>query len=137
MIKPENADKGEDYWMGKIGIFGYSAIGDDAVLIRPNYPDIFDIRDRLRKIGYKEAEVEPFDVYRGPYVDTGGVEAGESSLRLSRITNNCRIWYTEIPDVYSLECGRYNKKLLGSDEPYLGDKEVIIDKLKDIKNKLL
>lgn len=55
MYKPPNAEKGEDYWDGKSGTLGMGrAIGDEAMLIRPNYPEFFDIADGLRQAGIDE-----------------------------------------------------------------------------------
>ena len=67
MSKPQNAELGEKYWSGKRTNMGYSAIGDESILIRPNYPDYFELADKLKEAGF-EAEVEPFDVYQGPYI---------------------------------------------------------------------
>lgn len=70
MFKPPHADLGETYWHGKPGLMGMGqAVGDDHLLIRPNYPEFFDLADELNARGI-EAGVEPFDVYQGPYVST-------------------------------------------------------------------
>lgn len=72
MIKPANAEKDEKYWKDKTGLMGVGmALGDDALLIRPNYPHIFNLRDQFKKEGIK-CEVEPFDVYQGPYLACEG-----------------------------------------------------------------
>ena len=66
MMKPKNAELGEDYWKDKGSAWG-SAIGDEGLLIRPNYPDLFELSDQLKAIGIPN-EVLPFDVYQGPYI---------------------------------------------------------------------
>ncbi|GAI34064.1 unnamed protein product [marine sediment metagenome] len=71
MVKPENAEKGEEYWKGKTGILGYHALGDPGVLIKPNYPQIFDLKDMLKSEGIT-CDVKPFDVYQGPYLACRG-----------------------------------------------------------------
>lgn len=83
MVKPRNAELGNDYWKGKSTSWG-SIVGDEGVLIRPNYPDIFDLSDKLANLEI-ENEVRPFDVYQGPYI-----EIGSSSLPP---TNLLQIWY--------------------------------------------
>lgn len=81
MFKPENAEEGEAYWKEKSGLMGSGrALGDDALLIRPNYPHIFNLRDQLKKEGIK-CEVEPFDVYQGPYLACEGKRS------------NFKVWY--------------------------------------------
>ena len=144
MLKPENADMGEEYWRGKVGTWG-SILGDESYLIRPNYPEFFEIRDKARKIGFKDASVNPFDVYRGPYVEVKGIgnkvttnpyESG-LSLKIAGIIGSCQIWRAEEQGLFSLDCGRLNKKFFGTNEPFTGDKNTIIDKLKDLKPKLL
>jgi hypothetical protein len=71
MVKPPNAEKGESYWKGKSGVMGMGrAIGDDSLLIRPNYPEFFALADELERKGLW-VSVEPFDVYQGPYLSTG------------------------------------------------------------------
>jgi hypothetical protein len=67
MIKPENAENSEEYWKSRISNFGYRILGDESYLIRPNYPDIFELRDEFKKHKV-QCEVEPFDVYQGPYL---------------------------------------------------------------------
>lgn len=86
MFKPEHAEEGEEYWRGKSGLMGMGrALGDDALLIRPNYPHIFDLRDTLKSEGIK-CEVKPFDVYQGPYLDCQGKK------------KNFKVWYeSEVP----------------------------------------
>ena len=86
MYKPKNAEKGESYWKGRTTGIGYSAIGDDGVLIRPNYPNFFRLADRLKRAGYR-ATVEPFDVYQGPYVSVAG----------------CKIWGGKFPNEWTIE----------------------------------
>ena len=66
MVKPKNAELGEDYWKDK-GSTWSMAIGDEGLLIRPNYPDMFELSDKLKMIGITN-EICPFDVYQGPYV---------------------------------------------------------------------
>ena len=142
MIKPKNADRDESYWKDKTGIFG-RILGDESFLIKPNYPDFFELRDKIRKIGYRNADVEPFDVYRGPYIDLKGVEVGKQpynrgglSLQLSKLIKSCQIWSGEFPGEWILDCGRNNRKLLGSEEPFEGDEDTLLDVLKNIKDKV-
>jgi hypothetical protein len=80
MIKPADAEKGEEYWKDKTGIFGYRILGDDAYLIRPNYPHIFNLADMLKKEGVN-CDVKPFDVYQGPYLNCSGKKT------------NFKVWY--------------------------------------------
>ncbi|GAG57559.1 unnamed protein product [marine sediment metagenome] len=85
MVKPEHAEKGEKYWKGKTGIFGYSVMGDPGVLIKPNYPHIFRLKNELKSEGIT-CEVKPFDVYQGPYLACSGKRT------------NFKVWYeTEAP----------------------------------------
>ena len=70
MFKPPDAEKGEEYWKGRTGVFGGYVLGDDAYLIRPNYPEVFKIAEILKKKKI-ESSVNPFDVYQGPYVGIG------------------------------------------------------------------
>lgn len=78
MIKPDNAEKKESYWKGAT-IMGCPVLGDPGVLIYPNYPEYFDTVEGLREMGH-EAEVEPFDVYQGPYI---------------LVNNKYKIWFEE------------------------------------------
>jgi hypothetical protein len=78
MIKPQNAEKGEQFWEGKIGQWGTRVLGDEAYLIRPTYPQFFNLADKLKKMKMK-ASVEPFDVYQGPYIEIEG-RAGMGKL---------------------------------------------------------
>lgn len=66
MVKPKNAELREDYWKSEGSAWG-AAIGDEGLLIRLNYPDIFELSDKLKTIGI-QSEVCPFDVYQGPYI---------------------------------------------------------------------
>jgi hypothetical protein len=84
MVKPQNAELGNDYWNGKSSSLG-SIIGDEGVLIRPNYPDIFDLSEKLTSLGI-ENQVCPFDVYQGPYIEIGN----HNSFLPSNII---QIWY--------------------------------------------
>ncbi|MEM0142512.1 MAG: hypothetical protein QXL94_00960 [Candidatus Parvarchaeum sp.] len=68
MYKPKNADKGERYWKGKLTNYGFNPIGNENILIRPNYPEFFDLADEIKKKTHEEAIVKPFDVYAGPYI---------------------------------------------------------------------
>lgn len=63
MVKPEKADEIRDveYWK-KVG-----GLGDEGVLIYPNYPECFDMTDKIKEI-FSDASVEPFDKYQGPYI---------------------------------------------------------------------
>jgi len=138
MIKPKNADREEEYWRDQT-LLGYRAIGDESFLIRPNYPIFFEFRDEIRKIGFKDADVEPWDTYQGPYIDLKGIDIGKgpyggsASLRISEMIGSCQIWGTEVPELYSLNCGRNNKKFFGTEEPFVGGKDVILDVLKRVK----
>lgn len=67
MVKPKNAELGQEYWKGRSTSWG-SVIGDEGILVRPNYPDIFELSDKLISVGI-ENRVLPFDVYQGPFVD--------------------------------------------------------------------
>lgn len=78
MGKPKGAEKGIAYWKDKIGTFGTHVLGDEAYLIRPNYPQFFNLADKLKKMKMK-ASVEPFDVYQGPYIEIEG-RAGMGKL---------------------------------------------------------
>lgn len=80
MFKPENAERGEEYWKGRTAFFGSSALGDPGVLIKPNYSQIFELRDMLKAEGIK-CEVKPFDVYQGPFLDCEGKR------------KNFKVWY--------------------------------------------
>lgn len=71
MIKPADAERDEEYWRRKTGLFGMAALGDPGVLIRPNYPHIFDLRDMFKAEGV-QCDVEPFDVYQGPFLRCEG-----------------------------------------------------------------
>jgi len=85
MFKPEHAEKGEKYWKGKLTGYGTYALGDEAVLIKPNYPHIFRLKDELKSEGII-CEVKPFDVYQGPYLACRGKRT------------NFKVWYeTEAP----------------------------------------
>lgn len=84
MTKPKNAERGEEYWKGRSTSWG-SIIGDEGVLIRPNYPDIFALSDKLTALGIKN-EVRPFDVYQGPYIEFAA---------LSSFHHPLQIWYSE------------------------------------------
>jgi hypothetical protein len=86
MVKARNAELGNDYWERKSSSWG-SIIGDEGVLIRPNYPDIFDLSDKLASLGV-ENEVRPFDVYRGPYIEIGNYNSFLSNYIL-------QIWYSD------------------------------------------
>ena len=136
MFKPKNADKGEDYWKDKTSAWG-SVLGDDSFLIRPNYPDFFELRDKIRELSFKEADVEPFDVYQGPYIDLLGIDVGKSpyspSLNVSKALGSCQIWRGRMPEEWALDCGVNNKKFFGTDKAYLGDEEIILEKLKELK----
>ena len=66
MSKPANAELGEEYWRDKGSTWG-RALGDDSLLIRPNYPDMFELSEKLKNAGI-ENEVCPFDIYQGPYI---------------------------------------------------------------------
>jgi len=69
MYKPENAHrKDESYWIGRTGVWGTSLLGDDGVLIYPNYPEIFDLAEKIKKNTGYSAEPKPFDVYQGAYI---------------------------------------------------------------------
>lgn len=70
MTKPENAELGEEYWRGRRSWWGGSAIGDESLLIRPNYPEFFNLADELAGMGIDGATVRPFDTYQGPYIST-------------------------------------------------------------------
>jgi hypothetical protein len=85
MVKPRNAELGDDYWRGKSTSWG-GIVGDDRVLIRPNYPDIFVLSDKLTDLEI-ENDVCPFDVYQGPYI-----EIGNNSLLPY---NPLQIWYSD------------------------------------------
>ena len=141
MIKLPNADKGEEYWKGKVGVYGYRILGDETYLIRPNYPEYYELRDELRKIGYKDADVEPWDVYTGPYIDLKGVDVGKTpykyghSLALSKLINSCQIWKTGY-ETWMVDCGKNNRKLLGTEEPFEGREYDIIEKLREIREKI-
>ena len=80
MVMPKNADLGDEYWKGRTTAWG-SIIGDESILIRPNYPDIFELSDKLKKLRVRNT-VRPFDVYSGPYIQFDDL----SSLQ---------IWYSE------------------------------------------
>lgn len=71
MIKPPNAEKGEKYWKGKLTGYGTYALGDESVLIKPNYPHIFKLKNELKAEGLI-CDVKPFDVYQGPYLHCSG-----------------------------------------------------------------
>ena len=142
MFKPEGANKGESFWEGKRSAMGYSVIGDDAFLIRPNYPEFFELKDKIRRVGFRDASVQPFDVYQGPYIDLKGVDVGRGpyergamSVAISRAIGSCQVRRAEM-GMWSIDCGVNNKKLWGVDEAFIGDKETIIDALKDIKGEL-
>lgn len=64
MIKPEKADEIRDveYW-NKVG-----GVGDDGVCIYPNYPDHFDMMDKIKKI-FPDTSIEAHDVYLGPKIN--------------------------------------------------------------------
>lgn len=142
MFKPKDADKGESFWRDKTSTWG-RVIGDDAFLIRPNYPDFFELRDKLRGLNFEDASVQPWDVYQGPYIDLKGVdvgggpyERGSVSSSISKAMNSCQIWKGEFPDEWSLDCGKNNRKLFGDHYAFVGDSEVILRKVKEIKDKL-
>jgi hypothetical protein len=80
MNMPKGAELGEEYWKGRRTAWG-SVMGDESILIRPNYPDIFELSDKLKKLGIRNV-VRPFDVYSGPYIQFDDL----SSLQ---------IWYSE------------------------------------------
>jgi hypothetical protein len=84
MVMPENAELGEEYWKGRTTAWG-SIMGDESILIRPNYPDIFRLSDKLKEMGIQN-QVFPFDVYQGPYIAFGDVYPSFRPLR---------IWYSE------------------------------------------
>ena len=84
MVMPKNAELGEKYWKGRTTAWG-SIMGDESILIRPNYPDVFDLSDKLKDMGI-ENEVCPFDVYQGPYIAFDDVYTSFRPLR---------IWYGE------------------------------------------
>lgn len=83
MTKPKNAELGEEYWKGRSTSWG-SVVGDEGILVRPNYPDIFALSDRLRELGI-ENEVCPFDIYQGPYIAFDDVRSPQP----------LRVWYSE------------------------------------------
>lgn len=87
MVKPKNAELGNDYWKRKSFSWG-SIIGDEGVLIRPNYPDIFGLSDILTSLGI-ENEVRPFDVYQGPYIQIGNKDSSFPP------NNVLQIWYSD------------------------------------------
>jgi predicted RNA-binding Zn-ribbon protein involved in translation (DUF1610 family) len=68
MVKPEKADEIRDieYW-NKVG-----GVGDEGILIDPNYPIHFSMLDAIRKV-FPDASIEAFDVYLGPKIDIPGV----------------------------------------------------------------
>ena len=80
MVMPKNAELGEEYWKGRTTAWG-SIMGDESLLIRPNYPDIFELSDKLKKLGVGN-DVRPFDVYSGPYIQFGDLFS-------------LQIWYSE------------------------------------------
>ena len=84
MIMPENAELEEEYWKGRTSDWG-SIMGDESMLIRPNYPGIFELSDKLREMGIQN-QVCPFDVYQGPYIAFDDVYPSLRPLR---------IWYSE------------------------------------------
>lgn|SRR5487761_276015 len=85
MVKPRNAELGDDYWKRKSSSWG-GIIGDEGALIRPNYPDIFDLSDKLTDLEI-ENEVSPFDVYQGPYIEVANVSLFPC--------NPLEIWYSD------------------------------------------
>ena len=66
MVMPKNAELGEEDRKGRTTAWG-SIMGDESLLIRPNYPDIFELSDKLKKLGVGN-EVRSFDVYSGLYI---------------------------------------------------------------------
>ncbi|RLF28711.1 MAG: hypothetical protein DRN14_03685 [Thermoplasmata archaeon] len=89
MCKPKNAEKDEYYWEQYISPLGYRVLGDPGYLIRPNYPEIFDLKDFLEQTfpGLR-CSVEPFDVYCGPYISTNigiSIWYGQSKMWLIEI----------------------------------------------------
>ena len=66
MFRPDNAELGEEYWKDKGSTWG-RALGNECLLIRPNFPDMFKLSDKLKNAGVKN-EVCPFDIYQGPYI---------------------------------------------------------------------
>jgi hypothetical protein len=83
MTRPKYAELGEEYWKGRSTSWG-SVRGDEGILVRPNYPDIFALSDKLKDEGI-ENEVCRFDVYQGPYIGFDEV----------RFPHPLRIWYSE------------------------------------------
>lgn len=114
MIKPENADMDESYWKNRVGTFGHSVIGDNAYLIRPNYPKMFRLKDILKKNGFPEAEIHAFDTYQGAFIKDN--------------RSHCKIWANYNEDEYGTfiitDCP--NKSEL---EGYIGDIDEILDVL--------
>lgn len=69
---------------------------------RESYPDLFEIRDRLKAKGI-ESEPRAFDQYQGPYLKIQGV---------------CKVWYGEY-DLFVIERGfppRNTFETTGADE---------------------
>ena len=99
MIKLQGAEKGEEYWKGKSGIWG-SILGDGTYCIRPNYPTHFKLADALRRRGYKNATVEAFDTYQGPYIAVNGdIKIGNPPYQYCPSgLGVIRLWLTEDRD---------------------------------------
>ncbi|MBU1067762.1 hypothetical protein KKE60_08240 [Patescibacteria group bacterium] len=82
MFKPPDDDRGKEYWKGRTSGLGYRVLGDEAYLIRPNYPELYGLKDALRREGIA-CEPMPFDVYQGPYLACTGKKA------------RFKIWYNQ------------------------------------------
>jgi len=81
-FKPQNAEKGEEYWKDKYGAWG-RILGDDTYCIRPNYSLHFAIMDGLKKAGY-DTDVQAFDTYQGPYIVVGpDIRAGSGMYHIA------------------------------------------------------
>lgn len=131
MSKPKNAEKGESYWKGKKTNFGYSAIGDESIFIRPNYPEYFELADLLKKKCHVEATAEPFDVYQGGYVRVGGFKVGDEPYAMS--LHGLNFWLDE-----NGEWGERHSIGIGtmSDWVPIGSKEDVVRYVKNYqKNK--
>lgn len=63
MVMPTFADRDVGYWKG----IAPQIVGDESYLIRPNYPAMFGLLEKMTAAGL-EVTLAPWDVYQGPCI---------------------------------------------------------------------
>jgi hypothetical protein len=84
---------------------------------------MFELQDALREVGFEAAEVMPFDVYQGPFIELEGIEVGADegyyasgalTQQMSEKLGSCKIW--QAGGGFYLDCGHNNEEFFDDEK---------------------